>query len=210
MPNRDSKRRRQLAGARGGADQRETFDRQLDGARARADAGDNLDAKILHRRVQALLDDRQQAVDLVDEQDVAFLQRRQDARQIAFALQRRPGRHAHLGSHFIRQQIRERRLPQTRRTRQKDMVERVAAAPGRLHVHRQVVDDFSLPDELVETPRAKRGVLVAIAFRGRHHPFWRRRVLRGRLRSSGDDARSGGDTLGSEKLARDPPDPTGA
>ena len=70
----------ELAGPRRRAHQREAFDRQGDGARARARAGHQLDAKVLHRRIQALLDDRLQAVDLVDEQHVAAAQRGQDAR----------------------------------------------------------------------------------------------------------------------------------
>ena len=46
-------------------------------ARAPApDAGDELDAEVLHRRVEALLDDRLQAVDLVDEEDVALARAR--------------------------------------------------------------------------------------------------------------------------------------
>ena len=71
MPKRDSSGDVELPGARGRADQREALDGQRDRARARAHAGDQLDAEVLHRRVEALLDDRLQAVDLVDEQDVA-------------------------------------------------------------------------------------------------------------------------------------------
>ena len=43
----------------------------IDG-RERAVAGHDVDAEVLHRRIEALLDDRVQPVDLVDEEDVVL------------------------------------------------------------------------------------------------------------------------------------------
>ena len=56
------------------ADQRERRQVDADRARARPLADDQVELKILHRRVEDLLDRRRQAVDLVDEQQVARLQ----------------------------------------------------------------------------------------------------------------------------------------
>ena len=133
-----------------------------DGARAGARARDELDPEVLHRRIEALLDHRLQPVDLVDEQDVAAPERRQQARQVALALERRPRGHAHLGPHLARQQVRERRLAQAGRPGQQHVVQRVAALARRLHVDRQVVGDLPLPDELGEAARPQRRVLVAV------------------------------------------------
>ena len=58
------------AGARGRADQRERLQVELDRARRRALADHDVDLVVLQRRVEDLLDDRRQAMDLVDEEHV--------------------------------------------------------------------------------------------------------------------------------------------
>ena len=143
-------RRGQLAGARGGAHQGEAFDGHRDGAGACAHAGHDLDLEVLHRRVEALLDNGLQPVDLVDEQDIAATERREDARQIALALQRRPGGHARLGAHLVRQQVRQGGLSQARRARQKHVVQGSAALLGCGHIDLQILDHLALPYELRE------------------------------------------------------------
>ena len=60
----------QHAGARRRADQRERLQLELDRARRRALADHDVDLVVLERRVEDLLDDRRQAVDLVDEEHV--------------------------------------------------------------------------------------------------------------------------------------------
>ena len=83
--------------------------------------------------------------------------------QVALALQRRPRRHAHLGPHLARQQVRQRGLAQAGRPRQQHVVERVAALARRLDVDGQVVGDLPLADELGEAARPQRRVVVALA-----------------------------------------------
>jgi len=63
--------RGQQPGPRGCADQRERRQIELDGARSGALADHDVQLIILQRRVEDFFDDRTQAVDLVDEQDVA-------------------------------------------------------------------------------------------------------------------------------------------
>src|SRR5437660_1287215 len=67
-------REREEAGAGGGADQREPREVEADGSRARALPDDHVELEVLERRVQQLLDRAGEAVDLVDEQDVALLE----------------------------------------------------------------------------------------------------------------------------------------
>ena len=136
-------RRGELAGARGGAHQGEAFDGHRDGAGARTHAGHDLDLEVLHRRVEALLDDGLQPVDLVDEQDIAATERGEDARQVALALQRRPGCHARLGAHLVRQQVRQGGLAQARRPGQKHVIQGSAALLGRGHIDLQVLDHLA-------------------------------------------------------------------
>jgi len=53
-----------------------------DAARARPRVDDDIKAEILHRGVEILLDDRIEAVDLVDEEDIPFVESREDAGEI--------------------------------------------------------------------------------------------------------------------------------
>jgi hypothetical protein len=50
----------------------------------------DVDAEVLHRRVEVLLHDGRQTVDLVDEQHVAAAELREDADEIGALGQRRP------------------------------------------------------------------------------------------------------------------------
>ena len=69
-----AERRREQAFARRRADQRERLDLQAHGPRARTLVDHDVDHEVLHRGVEVLLDRGRQAVDLVDEEDVAALE----------------------------------------------------------------------------------------------------------------------------------------
>jgi hypothetical protein len=58
----------------GGADQREAWQLEADRAGGRTLTEDDVDLVVLHGRVEVLLGDAAEAVDLVDEQDVAVLE----------------------------------------------------------------------------------------------------------------------------------------
>jgi len=88
---------------------------------------DDVDVQIVERRIQALLDDRVQAMDLVDEEDVVLLQlRREERRERALVLDDRPAGGRQLHAHLVGQDVSERRLAEPRRPREKDVVERLA------------------------------------------------------------------------------------
>ena len=86
-----AQRRGQQAGAGGRADQGER--RQVDPHRARRRplADHQVELELLQRRIEDLLDRGRQAVDLVDEQDVARLQVGQQRGEVAGARDHRPG-----------------------------------------------------------------------------------------------------------------------
>ena len=86
-----AQRRRQQAGARRRADERER--RQVERQRARGGplADDDVEPEVLERRVEDLLDRPVQPVDLVDEEHVVRLERGQDRRDVALALERGAG-----------------------------------------------------------------------------------------------------------------------
>src|SRR5256885_14020968 len=85
--------------------------------------------EFLHRRVEDLLDDAGQTVDLVDEQDGAVLEVRQDRGEIAGAFDRGPARDLYRNTELVRDHARERGLPHSGRTVEGDVLERLVAGP---------------------------------------------------------------------------------
>ncbi len=79
------------AGASGGAGEGEARQAGAIDARVGALVEDDVDGEVLHRRVEQLLHHLRQAVDLVDEEDVALFEVGEDAYQVAAALQRGAG-----------------------------------------------------------------------------------------------------------------------
>ena len=156
QPEPLAQRRRQHPGARRRADQREALERQLERLRVGAAVDDEVDAEVFHRRIEILFDDPAEPVDLVDEQHVALIERGQDADEILRFLERRPRRAVQRSAEFLRDQVGQRRLSQTRRSREQDVFERFAAPLRGIDRDVQVLDDLSLPDVLFERPRPQR------------------------------------------------------
>ena len=75
---------------------------QPDGAGAGPLPDDDVDLEVLHRRIEDLLDGPVEPVDLVDEEDVALLQVREDGGHVGLALQRRPGGGDDVDAHLQR------------------------------------------------------------------------------------------------------------
>ena len=127
MPKRSRSGVRQQPGARGRADQRERRQLERHDARAGALPDGDRQALVLHRRIERLLQRARQAVDLIDEEHAARLERGQKRGDVSLALERRPGglheRHVELGG----DDLRERGLAQAGRPGEQQMVERVPA-----------------------------------------------------------------------------------
>jgi hypothetical protein len=100
-------------------------------ARRRALADHDVDLVVLQRRVEDLLDDRAQAVDLVDEEHIVALQVGQDGRQVLGLLEHRAAGLAQVHAQFIGDDVAERRLAQARRAEQQHVVQRLGAAAWR-------------------------------------------------------------------------------
>ena len=143
-----AQRRRQQARPGSSRRQRERRQRQGHGAGAGALAEHDRQLAVLHRRVERLLDRAAEAVDLVDEEDAARLQRGEEGGDVGLALERRAGgldhRHAELGG----DDVGERGLAEPGRAGEQDVVERLAAPPRRLDEDRQLVGDLTLVDEV--------------------------------------------------------------
>ena len=89
-------------------------------------------------------------MDLVDEQHVIRLQRRQDARQVAGFVEHRARGNLEAHTQFVGDDVAQGGLSQSWRTVQQSVVKRFATVFGRLDEHVQVVHHFLLPAEIPE------------------------------------------------------------
>ena len=138
------------AGSGGGAHERERRHREPDAGRRRALADDDVELEVLHRRIQDLLDRPRQSVDLVDEQHVAVFELGEDRREIARSFERGPRGHVQVYPHLGCDDARERRLSESWRPCEQQMVDGLLASAGRLEHDAQVLLQLSLSDEFVE------------------------------------------------------------
>ena len=94
-------------------------------------------------------------MNLVDEEDVALFERRQDADEILGLLQRRSAGRAKVRAELARDESGQRRLAEARRTVEQHVLERFAAPLGGVDRDAQIFDDPFLPDVFVERARPK-------------------------------------------------------
>ena len=145
-----TKRRRKQALAGGRADERERRKRDLDAARIGTGVDQDVDPVVFHGRVEVLLDHGRQAVDLVDEEDVALVQVGQEPGDGRGFVEHRSGRRFDRGAHLLGDDVGERGLSEPGGAGEQHMIEGFTPAPGRRKEDREVFLDLPLPDELGE------------------------------------------------------------
>ena len=172
MPKRDRSGPGQQSRARRRADQRELLKRHLDRARARPLPDDDVELVVLHRRVQHLFDRRRHPVNLVDEQHFVLAEARQDRREIAGALEHRPRGRAHGDAELLADDVSQRRLAETGRSVEENVIERFVALPRGGDRHLKIRANALLADVVVQRagpkPRLVLGVFIDPG--SRHHP----------------------------------------
>ena len=104
-------------------------------------------------------------MDLVDEEHVVFLERRQQSGQVARLVEHRPRRHLEAHAQLVGDDVRERRLAQARRAVQQHMVERLLTHASGHDEHLQVLHHLALAAEAVERERAQGVLIVALRLR---------------------------------------------
>src|SRR6187200_1649549 len=97
---------------------------------------------------------------LVDEEHRPGLERGQERRDVALALQRRARRRHEADAELGRDNAGQRRLPQTGWAGEEHVVERLAAPAGRLDRDRELALDLLLAHEVLKPLRAQRAVEV--------------------------------------------------
>ena len=113
---------------------------------------------------------------LVDEQHVALLERGEDRRKVALAVERRPCDRAKADAQLGPDHVGEARLAEPGRAGEQDVVERLTSPPCRLERNPQLLAQTFLSHELVERARAERAVELLLALRLDHRRQQTRRA----------------------------------
>src|SRR3990172_3816933 len=157
-PEAVAQRRGDASGPRRRADDREGLEGEPERPRRRPLADHDVEGVVLHRRVEDLLDRVVEAMDLVDEKDVALVEAREHRGEVAGPLDRRAGRVADVDPELAGDDRGERRLAEAGRAVQEDVVGRLFPRPGRLEQDAEVGLDLALADVLVERARPERAL----------------------------------------------------
>ncbi len=150
--------------AGGRADNGKTRQLEPDRAGRRPLPDDDVQREILHRRVKHFFHGASQAVNLVDEENIAGAQVGQNRRQIAGAFDGRPGCDLDIDAHFVCQDMRQGGFSQPRRAVKQHVIERLATLAGGGNQNRQVFLDLFLPDQVAQVLRAQGVVYTVIGF----------------------------------------------
>ena len=117
---------------------------ELDRAGAGALADNDVELIILHGRIQHLLYDPVQTMDLVDEQNIPVLEIREDGGQITGAFENRAGRGLDFHTKLVSDDVRKRGLTETRRSAEQHVIERFSpAASGPIAVRNSPADRWT-------------------------------------------------------------------
>ena len=149
------------AASRRGTDQREGCKVNLYAAGRRAFVYHDVDAVVLHGRVEVFLHDGREAVYLIDEEHIVWLERGEDACQVAGLVEHGAARELEAYAQLVGDDVGEGCLAQSGRAVQEGVVEGFAAILGSLHEDAQVIDDLLLTAEVVELQRTE-GILEVL------------------------------------------------
>ena len=150
--------RGEKTGAGGCSDKGKGGEVDADGPGCRALADDEVELEVLHRRIQDFFYRWLQAVDLVDEQDVAGLEVGEDGGKVAGALDDGAGGGAKADAKLAGDDLGERGFAKARGAVEENVVKRVAAGTGGLDEDAEVFPRRALADELVEGLGAEGGL----------------------------------------------------
>ena len=122
----------------------------------------DVDAFVVDGRVEIFLDDGREPVYLVDEEHVVRFQGGEQTRQVAGFVEHRSRGHLEAHAQFVGDDVAQGGFPQSGRSVQQRVVERLSAQACRLDKHLQIVHDLVLPAEVAELQRAERVLKLAL------------------------------------------------
>ena len=132
--------------------------RQLQLYRARGSALSNqqIQVVILHGRIKLFFERRNQTMDFINEEHVAFLKVGQQRRNVSRLFDRWSSSAAQFCAHLVSDDVRQRSFPQSRGPSQQDVIQRFLPAQRSLHINTQIVFGFALADVFSQPGRTQR------------------------------------------------------
>ena len=103
-------------------------------------------------------------MNLVDEEHIARFEIGQDRGQIAGTLDGRTGGDAHVDLHLVRHDVRQAGLAQSRRAVEQDVIQRLAALPGRLNQDAEIFLQALLAGKFGQQRRAQSAIERGVFF----------------------------------------------
>jgi len=98
-----------------------------------------------------------QAVNLVDEKNVALLQVGEQRCQVTGAFHNRPGRAFEVDTHFESDDMCQGRFPESWRTAEQDVIDRITAMPCRFDQDTEIFFNLLLANVLIQRSRTQTG-----------------------------------------------------
>ena len=148
------------SGAGGGADKGEPRQIQTDRTSRRTFAQHDVELEVLHRGIKDLFDRATEAMDLVDEQDIALTEPGEERGEITRPFECRTGGDVQSHAELRSNDAGERGLSEARRTGEQQMIDSLLTPPCRLEDDAEVLLELTLTHELVEVPGAKSAFLA--------------------------------------------------
>ena len=140
----------------------ESRHRQPHRAGGRTLAEDQVELKVLHCGIEHFFDGASQAMDLVDKQDVAVFEFREDRREVATFFERWTRRDVDLRVHLVRDDARQRGLSKSRRAGEQQVPHRLVAGLCRLHHDSEMTLELFLAYEVVEALGAQAELIAVL------------------------------------------------
>src|SRR5215472_4561935 len=125
--------------------------------RARALADHEIDAVVLHRGIHHFFDRWHEAMNFIEKENLARLERGQDRGQVPLALEKRPGAGLNVHAQLARDDLRERRLAEAGWAVEQNVIERLAATARRLDGNLDVLLHARLADVVSKARGANAG-----------------------------------------------------
>src|SRR5258708_3200411 len=155
LPKAIAERRTQETRSGGRADQRKRLHREAHRAGAGPLADDDVELEILHRGIKDFLDLASQAMNLVNEENIAFIEVVDDGGEVAGALDRGSRGGPQVDTEFARDDVCERSLAESGGSGKEHVVEHFTALTRRGDRHPEDFLEPILADEIAERSRGQ-------------------------------------------------------
>ena len=113
---------------------------------------DKINRKVLHRRIEKLLNHPGKAMNLINKEDISFIQMGENAQKISPFLQGRAGCDGDVDTHLLSNNVSKRRLTKTGRRMKQDVIKWLAPFERRLNGYLKGLHHLGLANIFLQTP----------------------------------------------------------